>query len=306
MLNANFEEDFPANEIPLKPSATANWELITPEEAKKLLGTMKRNRTLQPNAVDRFALDMVKGNWAANGETVKIDWTGNLLDGQHRLHAVIESGKAQWVLVVRGLDPKSITTMDTGTTRTLAQALGLAEYKNVTALGSVVKLCVIWDRNQGLDSVQRLDHRNSVSISEGLDWVASHPDIHDVVKSITTLKSKWGPKSAVGFCIYQFSQVDSEAAAVFLESFKTGSDLASTDPILKLRSVWEDIKAMDNSDVRPVHFVSLMFRTWNKWNPVRDLEHPGVVGDRTPSKMRNVLSWRNGTAAYPFDAELQK
>ena len=65
---------------------------ITPEYAKELLDYNKKNRSLSKATVDRYAEDMRKDNWQQNGEAIKIDWDGNLIDGQHRLAACVKSG----------------------------------------------------------------------------------------------------------------------------------------------------------------------------------------------------------------------
>ena len=65
---------------------------ITPEEAAKMLETNQRNRNVSKNAVAAMARDMTAGHWRLNGEAIRIDGDGNLIDGQHRFSACVMSG----------------------------------------------------------------------------------------------------------------------------------------------------------------------------------------------------------------------
>ena len=53
--------------------------------------------------VNEYIAQMRKGLWVLNGETVCFDANGALMDGHHRLLAIIESGITIEVLVVRGV-----------------------------------------------------------------------------------------------------------------------------------------------------------------------------------------------------------
>ena len=46
---------------------------------------------------------MRNGLWELNGAAIVIDEFGNLIDGQHRLSAVVESGTTQQFVVVRNV-----------------------------------------------------------------------------------------------------------------------------------------------------------------------------------------------------------
>ena len=55
---------------------------------------------------------MQNGEWKLNGKSICFDWNGRLLNGQHRLSAVVRSGVPLTTLVVRGLDPALVPTQD--------------------------------------------------------------------------------------------------------------------------------------------------------------------------------------------------
>ena len=100
-----------------------NIEAITPELAQRYLAlNSKQQRKLRKHKVAEYADDMRNGRWGLNGATIVIDEFGNLIDGQHRLSAVVESGTTQQFVVVRNVSEDSYETIDQGMKRTLADA----------------------------------------------------------------------------------------------------------------------------------------------------------------------------------------
>lgn len=104
---------------------TATFELITPKIAAELLSSNREdNRNLRPRVVDYLTDAMLAGEYLVTHQGIGIDKTGALIDGQHRLRAVIKSGKAQTFLVTRGLDPRVYSVLDCGLSRSLADRTG--------------------------------------------------------------------------------------------------------------------------------------------------------------------------------------
>lgn len=109
---------------------------ITPEWALRLLETNYDNRTLSSKLVRQYADDMKAGRWPLNGESIKVDDRGNVVDGQHRLWAILESGITLRTVLVEGVANDSRRTVDMGRPRTASSILqmeGLASSTNVAA-----------------------------------------------------------------------------------------------------------------------------------------------------------------------------
>lgn len=82
----------------------ANVELITPEIAKEYLTHNTNNyRNLSQATVKNYAEDMRNGTFRENGEAIQFSADGALKNGQHRLNAIILSGVAMRMVVVRGV-----------------------------------------------------------------------------------------------------------------------------------------------------------------------------------------------------------
>ena len=78
-------------------------EIITPEQAQAYLDNNFKHRPIKDERVNKYADKMNNGDWKLNGKSIIFDETGQLRNGQHRLSAVVASGKSLTTLVVRGV-----------------------------------------------------------------------------------------------------------------------------------------------------------------------------------------------------------
>src|SRR5260370_4580823 len=101
MLMASIARQRRPKDAPERPRV---WvETVTPAKAESYWETNELDRSVRKNLVERYAAIMMEGGWHLNGETVKFDWNDVLIDGQHRLLAIVESDTAVDMVVVRGL-----------------------------------------------------------------------------------------------------------------------------------------------------------------------------------------------------------
>lgn len=68
-------------------------ETITPDMAREYLKSNSMNRPLNDRTVNLYAQEMRTGNWKLNGEAICFGKNGALLNGLHRLYAIVKSGK---------------------------------------------------------------------------------------------------------------------------------------------------------------------------------------------------------------------
>lgn len=108
-------------------------ETITPKQAEKYLQFNTSNRNLRKSLVSQYARDMTNGKWRLTHQGVAFNCDGTLLDGQHRLKAIVESGVTVQMLVARAVDSKNQLVMDDHAKRSAGDALTLARGERVTA-----------------------------------------------------------------------------------------------------------------------------------------------------------------------------
>ena len=91
----------------------------TPKKAAEALKTNKNNRRVRKARVLMFASMMKQGQWRLTHQGIAFDQNGKLIDGQHRLIALIESGATIPMVTIMNIDNKStIGTVDTMAART--------------------------------------------------------------------------------------------------------------------------------------------------------------------------------------------
>lgn len=101
-------------------------ETITPEKAQEILDkNIKINRKVRSHSVEVYAQMMKQGNWQLTHQGIAISDNGELLDGQHRLMAIIKSGVTLEMMVARGLHDQKFNVFDRGIKRNDADVLGI-------------------------------------------------------------------------------------------------------------------------------------------------------------------------------------
>ena len=171
---------------PAKLKPTPEWKVIGPAEAAALLEGNTSNRALSQVLIDRYEREMRNGTWDEdNGETIKVAADGTIIDGQHRLWAVVESGKTLRFLVVLNVGKDSFKTVDIGKARTpgdIAGIAGVPNPNNITAAASVV----MGYRKKKLSLNRTFHFSREFTRSEMLDYVLANKDgFVDSVRSAT-------------------------------------------------------------------------------------------------------------------------
>jgi len=128
-------------------------ERITPSLASIYLQSNRSNRKIRSHVVDRYAQVMRCGGWILTHQGIAFDESGTLIDGQHRLMAIVKADEAVEMLVTRGVPAVGnggVTAMDVtdcGKLRTVADQLGLnhgvtSAVLTVAALNTIAEICI--------------------------------------------------------------------------------------------------------------------------------------------------------------------
>lgn len=103
-------------------------EIITPEIAKRYLATLKQGesvfqRGVSSKVVRQIASDIKNGRWNMTHQGIAFNTDGVLVDGQHRLHAVVVANMPIQIRVFRNQPRATMAYIDTGTRRDLTDTL---------------------------------------------------------------------------------------------------------------------------------------------------------------------------------------
>ena len=108
----------------MKTLTSAVFEKITPQQASAILTTANhKNRTIKPATVEQYTRAMQSGDWKISDSIIGFDESGRLVNGQHRLSALVKSGTTQHFFVARGLPASAVATFDQGRNRTASDTL---------------------------------------------------------------------------------------------------------------------------------------------------------------------------------------
>lgn len=211
---------------------------LSPALAHFLLGRNKINRRRRGTRINTYANDMAGGRWALTGEPIIIDSEGNLIGGQHRLYACIESGASFRTLVVWGVDPSVRKSLDSG----LAQTLGdVADESN--SWGAAVRLCWRYDNHQFPQNSKFVPSRAQL-----MHWGEANPDLR--VSMDAAAHQRVLPPGTLAAAHYLLSRSDAEAADAFLDGWTTLANLPAGSPVIVLRTWAENHKKGVHSDER--------------------------------------------------------
>lgn len=118
-------------------------EIITPTTAAAYLERNTSNRTIKPKHVEALADSMTAGHWQCTHEGIAFDTNGALIDGQHRLSAVVKSGVTITSLVFRDCEAATFHVIGDASRRTAADVLHLAGEVNTNVLAAAANFAVI-------------------------------------------------------------------------------------------------------------------------------------------------------------------
>ncbi len=203
---------------------------VSPEIAAKWLAIENsRNRSISEGAVARYANDMLCGAWVSNGETIKFGADGSLLDGQHRLSAIVESGVTVPLMVVRGVSNTAQSTIDTGRPRSDTDNFriqGMTHPQQRASILRNIKL-ILRGHVSGRLSVAEI-HNLTARHGAGVEWV------------LTGLPGAPLKRSAIIAALAFAYPVAPDAMDKFYADYKSGANLAANSPALQLRKLATD------------------------------------------------------------------
>ena len=266
-------------------------EDINAKEAQEYLAAMETNRAPRPHMVARYAGDMASGRWNGNtAETIKFNTNGELIDGQHRLLAVVralkEEGAPKTVRLAfaRGVAEDAQNYVDTGLARSGADILSLSGIANSGTVAAISRLAIMYEEG-GLDGMNNPSWRPSNA--RILEFAQANLDLQASAGfADSPLMRGLVPKRVAGFLHYTTVGIDQKAGVVFMEKIRDGVDLSVDEPELRLRNLFISNKARRRSKIPIKLLLAYSAKAWNarvegrivkRFSITRDEEWPVFV-----------------------------
>ena len=230
---------------------------ITPAMAQRYLEQSRENRPLSVRTVRELSQAIHNDEWQLNGEAIKFDEHGNLIDGQHRMNAIIQSNRSIKTYVCRNLPSDSFKTIDTGKKRNNADTLGLLGFSNPTVLAATCRFVLNFQVNQ-------LKSNEIVTNIRMEQFINDNPDIMTSVDFVKTVKAEGlVPLSIAGGLHFLMNKCDEDEAELFFRDLAKGSMLAASDPVFLLREKMLHYRGRVGAKLTRRDISALLIKAWN-------------------------------------------
>jgi hypothetical protein len=263
----------------VQPEPVVSIETVTPAVAYRWLQLNMHNRTLKPARIRSLGFDMSNDRFLFAGDCYRFDTAGELVDGQNRLTAQLDTESTVRMVVVRGLDPSTRRVIDSGVTRSVGDCLTIdfgANSRSGSGVARASKVAHRWSHGLMLSA-------DPVTRAELIDWTERRFDslakAFDAVQAIQK-GSKMPPgvfaawywlvlngqaESLVSVDMFTRSAVTEESLDQFCSQVETGVGFDSEeDPARVLREEilsWKDAKRQ----LRPQQKTALLVIAWNAY-----------------------------------------
>lgn len=278
-----------ATEMKLTPRRAAEVIEITVSIAKKMLEGHENYRGLDLRRVIQYANDMQRGDWDECGQPILFDENNNLIDGQHRLHAVIRSGCSIKFWVIYGV--RGVETIDTHKPRTLRNLLERQKYPKAQLVSAALQYVLAWEVTGKLSRDTGSSYPSRKTL---LACLERHPRLHEYCaqnKALTSLGLSNAFTSALRYVLVRSSSED--VAFQFLGELAIGEMLQKTSPVFQLRTRLIRNKERGAIKVSPRTVIALVTKAWNLW----------VSGQESP----RTFKWTStGPSAEEFPSVLRQ
>ena len=223
---------------------------VTPDLAREWLQFNTENRKIQQHHIDVIARDITKGNWMLNAQPIcftndpthpKKDDPPRLLNGQHRLHAVIAADMPIEVPIATGIPEAAFATFDTHAKRNVRRTGARVDDRVIAAAAKLQ-----WKEDHGFPLT---GSGNTPSSSELLQTLDEHPDLpagfgRSRRKGMTEIASA----GVMTYFIYRVSREHAAYAEEFLDGLETGAGLEKGNPLLRIRNSLTKKKNVSRGD----------------------------------------------------------
>ena len=239
---------------------------FSPAQADSILETINvGNRKISKDRITQYRRDMDNGDWEFNGDAIRIDENGVLIDGQHRLTAVVLSGNPREFLVIKGVRAATKHTIDSGKGRTGGDALSIQANVAFLASHTISGAITMFEKykKSGFGSA---GGGNRLTTSGILSAYENRKDLIDtsfsMMKDIAPMKGLLLPKVEILFLFMVFSELNEKDAASYMKKILTGAEVSAGSVELHIRDIMLDHK-MKISKINKATLMNSILKCWN-------------------------------------------
>lgn len=234
---------------------------VGPELAAEMLKANTGNRRISVQTVDAYVRAMLNGEWKFAGDPIRLNKDGEVLDGGHRLTAIVKSGTTQRLTVISGIPTAYRKVMDQGRGRNVRDNLVIEGIVHPGDKASVANLLIRWE--MGL-----ITSKLKLQNQQVTDFVLANNDkLHLAVQQARTVRKEIGlSMGAGGAAYYKANQFDAFKANEFYTRLVTGTNLPAGSPIKALEKTIVRNKIGPVASRRRLNTLEELFYVVRAWN----------------------------------------
>lgn len=239
-------------------------EKITPAKAAKWMEGAENIRRVRKHRVNMWAEKLRRGMFTLSNDAICVDEDGKLLNGWHRCSAVIETGIPFDAIVLRGMPKSSAIVMDKGLKRLASDSINVPRWANVIA--AAAKLYLMWDKNITHNTAKAAEIITEEDIIElANDNIDEFTAAAEIASSLA--KAVGGSTTVWTTFIYRTSQINETSMLEFVNSIRTGANLAQGDPRLAVRNwfINQQVGTRRKSSILNQNALHIIAQGWNAW-----------------------------------------
>jgi hypothetical protein len=245
----------------------------TPEPGVK--GT---NRKASAKVINEYAAAMLRGEWLLTPHGIAISEEGVMVDGGHRMRALIQAATEGVntagvflppnpnlrvaMMVAFGVPADSVRVMDIGKRRLPHDFLTMDGEVNVMATSAVIRPAYCYENVPWSGPQSWLDFRITPTMQAA--YLEANPSIREAVAVGSAHKRVLKPSASGAFWVLAQKVQPLKVVEEFLEPLRTGANLEPGNPVLTLRELM-----FTSREIRRVYTVpeelALTIKAFNRW-----------------------------------------
>ena len=234
---------------------------INKEVAEKMLSINLNNRKAKDGVIAKYASEMLKGNWKDDtGELIKISKTNKLLDGQHRLKAIVKADVELRMYVAYDINDDVFSVLDSGVVRSSRDVFHVAGAQYSALIPPIIQFSeILFNGGESNKSSSNLTNVELLQKFQENDEYYLEIASKTMVYYLQFAKIL-NPTTIGSFMIY-FNSKSSADCKLFFDELCSGRNITNNIIYLLRNKLIEDRTGTSRMDLR--YRNALIIKAWN-------------------------------------------
>lgn len=230
-------------------------------------GVTGANRKASARIVQEYATEMLAGRWVLSHQGLAFNSRGTLVDGEHRMRAVILAAETDPditvpFLVSFNVPDEATKAMDVGKRRLPSDFLTMEGEINTTSLAGVIRMGFCYDfvPYNGNESWTR--YRLTPAMQS--EYLEKNPQVREALVDGNSLRRLFKISAIGGFIFLADRDRPDVDVDEFLNGLRYGANLEKFDPALTLRDLMLNTRKGRGRFEAPEE-LALLIKAFNRW-----------------------------------------